>query len=381
MICDNLSKGFIQYGGYREPRHRRRKFQQSQFQQSQFQQSQFQQSKFKQESDIMTKSATGAARGKENSQAEDSGGRDLAELLTVQRVDELTGRTPLVELKSVADGSGPKVCVKMENFNPSGSIRDRYTREIVTQAVRAGYIVAGDSLAIAGIDDSAVAIALLCNLLDLELRIFAPSNSSRRLVGLIERFGADLVWTGEEAGTRGAIDEAARWSREASDRLYVDGYRRQAVKEAYREMADEILDALDGRILAAFVTSVTTGGTFRHVAGELRETHPALRVGGAVLTDEQFPELSKHSYNRLRRVSLSEAWEMRDLLAQKEGLLLSPKGAAAVLLALEMRDLLAREEGVPDEQVIVALNPDSGQRYLGWEDKPLFEVTFRPDSI
>src|SRR5699024_6096226 len=117
------------------------------------------------------------------------------------------------------------------------------------------------------------------------------------------------------------------------------------------------------------------GGTLRHVAGELRETHPTLRVGGAVLTDEDFPRLRERTYNRLRKVSLEEAWNMRDLLAQKEGLLLSPKGAAAVLLALEMRPDL------PDDQVIVALNPDSGQRYLGWEDKPLFEVTFRPDSV
>lgn len=321
----------------------------------------------------MIKGAIRAARGKGDTRPETQNARDLADMLTVNRIDELIGNTPLVKLNDITNGEGADVYIKMENFNPSGSIRDRYTREIVAHAVRAGYIVAGDSLAIAGIDDSAVAIALLSNLLNLKLKIFAPSNSSHRQVKLIERFGADIEWTQQEAGTSGAIEQAARWSREASDRIYVDGYRREAVKEAYREMAAEILEAIDGRVLAAFVTSVTTGGTLRHVAGELRETHPQLQVGGAVLTDAEFPELSAYSYNRLSKIGLKEAWKMRDHIARKEGLLLSPKGAAAVYLALKMRPDL------PKDQVIVALNPDSGQRYLGWEDKPLFEVTFRPE--
>ncbi|TDP71971.1 pyridoxal-phosphate dependent enzyme [Bradymonas sediminis] len=323
----------------------------------------------------MIKGAIRAARGKADTPIETQNARGLPDLLTVNRIDALIGNTPLVKLNRITQGEGADVYIKMENVNPSGSIRDRYTREIVTHAVRAGYIVAGDSLAIAGIDDSAVAIALLTNLLNLNLKIFAPSNSSRRQVKLIERFGADIVWTAEEAGTCGAIEEAARWSREASDRIFVDGYRREAVNEAYREMASEILDALNGQVLAAFVTSVTTGGTLRHVAGKLRETHPDLQVGGAVLTDTEFPELSAYSYNRLTKIGLKKAWEMRDYIAREEGLLLSPKGAAAVHLALKMRPDL------PKDAVIVALNPDSGQRYLGWEDKPLFEVTFRPDII
>jgi cysteine synthase A len=305
----------------------------------------------------------------------DSGAeRAGTDLRAVRRIDELVGQTPLVKLNRVVDDDGPDVYVKMENVNPSGSIRDRYVSEIVTRAVDAGYIVAGDELAIAGVDDSSVAAALLTNLLQLRLRVFAPSHSSKRLLPLIERYGAEIVWTDEDQGLGGAIDAAATWARQAADRMYVDGYRRQAVTDSYADMADELLEALHGRILGAFITSVTTGGTFRHVAKELRETHPALQVGGAVLTDNDFSDLTGHAYNRLRKVSLSEAWEMRDRIAQEEGLLLGPKGAAAVLLAIEMR------KDVPEQEAIVALNPDSGQRYLGWEQKQLFEVTFHPDS-
>lgn len=302
------------------------------------------------------------------------GAEETGELRSVDRIDDLVGQTPLVKLRRVVGDDGPAVYVKMENANPSGSIRDRYINEIVGRAYDAGYIVAGDTLAIAGLDDSSVAAALLTSLLDLNLRVFAPRHSSKRLLELVDRYGADVEWTDEEGGLHGAIDAAVQWARGGADCMYVDGFRREAVRDAYTEMADEILDALHGRILGAFITSVTTGGTFRHVAKELRQTHPALQVGGAVLTDYDFPELQGHDYNRLRKVSLQEAWEMRDRIAREEGMLLSPKGAASVLLALEMRGQL------PDEEVVVALNPDSGQRYLGWEDKPLFEVTYQPDS-
>jgi cysteine synthase A len=322
---------------------------------------------------MTTKAATRTFRVDDTSRSQTTDETRHGELRTVERIDELVGQTPLVKLNSVVDGDGPDVYVKMESLNPSGSIRDRYIREIITRAVDAGYIVAGDALAIAGIDDSSVAAALLTNLLELDLKVFAPSHSSRRLMPLIERYGADIEWTDEEDGLPAAIDQAASWARQAADRMYVDGYRRQAVNDAYTLMADEILQALHGRILGAFITSVTTGGTFRHVARELRQTHPALQVGGAVLTDAEFPELQGHAYNRLRRVSLKEAWQMRDRVAQEEGLLLGPKGAAAVLLAIEMRADIS-------EDAIVALNPDSGQRYLGWETKPLFEVTFQPDA-
>ncbi|MGM0556498.1 MAG: pyridoxal-phosphate dependent enzyme [Myxococcota bacterium] len=294
--------------------------------------------------------------------------------MAVERNDALIGNTPLVRLNKVGGDTGAEIFVKMENTNPSGSIRDRYVTEIIARAVEAGQLLGGDSVALAGLDDSALAGAFVTSLLGIDLRVFAPEHSSRRLLALIERFGADIVWTNEEDGLNGAIERAASWARAGAERFYIDGFRREAVRDAYTEMADEILTALDGRMLGAFVTSVTTGGTLREVARELRDTHPALKVGGAVLTDVDFPDLEGHEYNVLERVGLEQAWRMRDEVAQKEGLMLGPKGAASVVLALQLRQTM------PEDEVIVALNPDSGQRYLGWEDKALFEVTYDPES-
>jgi cysteine synthase A len=290
----------------------------------------------------------------------------------VGRIDLLIGSTPLVRLRRVGDGAAAPIYVKLEQHNPSGSIRDRYIAEVLERAFEAGQTVAGDTIAIAGLDDSGVSAALIGGRLGLKTRVFAPRGSSKRLLQLIERLGAQVEWTDEAEGLAGAATRAAQWAREASDRLYVDALRRQAVREAYAAIADEILTALKGQPLGSFITSVTTGATFVEVSRRLREHHPMLRVGGAVLLDRDLESLGATGQDVLRRYAMEQAWQMRDEVARREGLMLSPKGAASVLLALEL------QRNVPPDHIIVALNPDAGQRYLGWENQAVYRHHWIP---
>lgn len=291
----------------------------------------------------------------------------------VERIDELVGNTPLVRLEGIGADEGAPIYVKMENLNPSGSIRDRYIVEILERATAAGMLVAGDKVALAGIDDSAVAAALVGGILEVETHIFAPGEGGERLLPMIEHYGANVVRTDVEAGLQGAVDEAASWARKRADRMYVDGYRREAVRDAYSGIAAEILQALKGRRLGAFITSISTGGTFRNVARELRETKPDLNVGGAVLGELELPDIKEHRFNELERFSVDEAFEWRDRVADETGLLLGPKGAVCVALAVQLQQKLSPQEA------IVALNPDSGQRYLGWEDKVEYRGRLAPN--
>ncbi len=286
---------------------------------------------------------------------------------SVKSPRDLVGNTPLVRLRRTGRPDGAPIYVKLENLNPSGSIRDRYVQEIIERAMLAGQLQAGDGVAVAGIDDSSVAAAFVASSLDLALRVFAPTSSSLRLVPLIERWGGVIEWTPNTDGLEGSIKRAADWARPRADRMYVDGFRRLAVREAYRAMAHEILRSLDGRPLGAFITSVTTGGTFRSVSAELLAEHPTLVVAGVHILENEFasPDLPEG----VRDITLAQTWDLRDETARKEGLLLGPKGAACLKVALELqRDLL------PD-QAIVTLNPDAGHRYLGWEDRTLFKAT------
>mgnify|MGYP000088425997 FL=1 len=291
---------------------------------------------------------------------------------SVEAMDALIGATPLVGLERIGAG-GPPIYVKLENNNPSGSIRDRYLAEILLRASEAGQLLEGDTVAIAGIDDCSVATAFLASQLDIEVEIFASRATSRRLLPLIERYGASVRWLPEETSRSEAVEEAAEWARHHPRRMFVNGYRREAVREAYDIIADELLEALGDRPLGAFITSVTTGGAYRQVTGELRETHPEMVVGGAVLAQRSFPSLEDDAKrNILEDIDIEKAWEMRDRIARKEGLLVGPKGAAAVTLALRL------QTEVQSQAALVALNPDAGQRYLGWEDDTKFELERGP---
>ncbi|MEZ4459814.1 MAG: pyridoxal-phosphate dependent enzyme [bacterium] len=277
------------------------------------------------------------------------------------------GDTPLLRLSKTGDPSRP-IFVKLENTNPGGSIRDRYIHEIVDIALRAGQLQRGDTIVLAGIDDSAVSAASMAAQHGLKTVVFAPQSSVRRLVPLVEQ-GATIHWTDDALGLDGAVQEAAAFAREAADRAYVDGYRRTAVKEAYAALAREIVTDLGEVVLGGFVTSVTTGATFREVSRLLRATQPQLEVRGARLVQNEFATAEENPF--IRQVNMSDVWRLRDQLVEDEGLLLGPKGAACVLLCLEL------QAEIPEGRAVVALNPDSGSRYVGWENQTLFRTKFR----
>lgn len=276
------------------------------------------------------------------------------------------GNTPLIRLRNIGDAKRP-IFAKLENANPSGSIRDRYIQEIVEKALRAGQLQKDDTLVLAGIDDSAVSAAHCAVRHGLNAVVFAPESSSRRLLPFIER-GARVEWTSDAEGLEGAIQKAAAFARASVDRMYVDGYRRHAVKEAYATLAQEIVSDLGEMTLGGFVTSVTTGATFREVSRILRASHPQLEVRGARLVENEFATADENPF--IHQVNMADVWRLRDEIHGNCGVLLGPKGAACVLLCLEMQSEV--EEG----RAIVALNPDSGSRYVGWESERLFRAKF-----
>ncbi len=283
-----------------------------------------------------------------------------------QEPGKLIGVTPLVRLRRVVDQDLAPVYVKMENMNPSGSIRDRYVAEVLNRAIDAGQMQSGDEVALGKLDDSALSAGLIGGLHGLKVHVFAPKGSSKRLLELTVRHGVKVHWTDAEAGEQGSKEAAIAWTREGADRFFIEGVRRQAVRDAYRGIAEEIVTALAGEPLGAFVTSVSTGGTYTEVAPYLRDTYPSLVVAGAVLLKADMSTLVTSEDDVLKRMNLEDVWAMRDEVAREEGLLLGPKGAACVLLARDLQHTLS------PQQQIVTLNPDAGQRYLGWEEAELF---------
>ncbi len=297
---------------------------------------------------------------------------ELSESLSVDSLQRLIGHTPLVQLRRVVDPDLAPVFVKMESFLPSGSLRDRYLSETLERARLAGQIEENDSVSIAGLNDSAVSAAFLCAKMGVKLHVFTPEGSGQRLLPVVQHYGASVDWTKAEDGLPGAVKKASEWARESYDKIYIEAYRRKAVKGAYQSIASEILQALQGRPLSGFVTSVTTGATFVEVSKILMEHNPQLLVKGVTLAENDYVSCNLEGIDIM---TIEETWKYRDEIARKEGIILGPKGAACVAVACKL------QKDVPKDSAIVALNPDAGRSYIGWEDKPLFQHKYRISEL
>ena len=292
----------------------------------------------------------------------------------VHSITELIGCTPLIELSHVTMGVGPRVLVKHEGFNPGGSIRDRTVLEILNNAAASGLLHRGDELVLAGATNSAVSATVLGSARGYKTTIFHPESGSPRFVPLLRKAGATLNLTSAQGGLEGAVGQAASHAREKPGRIFIDAGRRQALQDAVRHIGREVVEALDGRAVGAFVTSYSTGATLRWATDELTIQYPELFVVGVTIKtsadsagfyNDVAPSVA-HDLEPLAdldamkvEVSELEAWRVRALLAKTEGLLLGPKGASAALTALRVRDRIA-----PDKAV-VALSIDGGHRYFG----------------
>ncbi len=295
-------------------------------------------------------------------------------------ITELIGHTPLIELGQIAKGN-PEILVKHEGMNPGGSIRDRTVLEILDMAAASGLLQRGDEVVLAGATNSALAAMVIGNCRGYRTVVFHPKQGSKRLLRLLRQSGAKVkLLPGNDMDA--AVEAAASYARETSGRIFIDAGRREVLQDAVRHIAREILEALDGQSVGAFVTSYSTGATLRHVARELRHQYPELLVLGVrvdpahnaasfyndvspSVTTEMTPLRGVRAETML--MNEREAWLARAYIARSEGLLLGPKGAAAVLGAMRIR------HRVPPESAIVALSIDAGQRYFGFEPTPVRE--------
>ena len=287
---------------------------------------------------------------------------------------DLIGATPLIELsRAVPHDEGATIFVKHEGYNPGGSLRDRTLLEILNCASGSGLLKAGDEIVLAGANNSAISAALIAHSRGYRVRVFHPRDGDRRLLKLLMETGARLSRSPRGEGLEGAREAAVAYASEGADRIFIDGTRREATVGAFRAIARELIQALGDTRLGGVVTSVSTGAAFRHLAQALREHNPEIEVAGVMieapeerraLYDDVAPDQRpttddlKEVRGELIQIAEIEAWRMRGQIARREGVLLGPKGAAAVLGALQIR------HAVPPGQAIVALSIDGGQRYL-----------------
>ena len=292
---------------------------------------------------------------------------------------ELVGGTPLYRLKR--DGGGAQAWIKLEGGNPGGSIKDRAAWGMLKEAQKNGQLTEKTVIVEPTSGNTGIGLAMLGRALGLPVVLTMPESMSQERRAVLAAFGAKLVLTPASEGMAGAVNEAKRMLAEDANALMLDQFSNPGNPRAHEESTGpEILAQLpDGKKLAAFVASFGTGGTVTGVGEVLKERNPHVKIfavepdASAVLSGGApgphklqgigagfVPAvLNTKIIDEVIQVSAENAGNTAREAAKREGLLIGISSGAALYAALELA-------GRPEfsGKTIVALLPDSGERYL-----------------
>lgn len=294
-------------------------------------------------------------------------------VLLASPVVSLIGQTPLIPLTRVAARLDPAVtlCVKLEGFNPGGSVKDRAVLSIIREALRAGDLAPGRTLLDATSGNTGIAYAMLGAALGFPVRLMLPADASLERVQILRAYGAELTLTDPAEGTDGARKLAhALAAAEPALYFYADQYNNPANPLGhYTTTGPEIWRQTGGEI-THFVAGLGTSGTMMGVGRYLRERYPAVHLVGVQpegpqnnieglkhLATADVPRIyTPDLVDRVLEVTTEEAREMARRLARQEGLFVGVSAGAAVMAALRVAQELAHG-------IVVALLPDGGFKY------------------
>ena len=298
----------------------------------------------------------------------------------------LIGNTPLVEFTHIEKKYNleAKLLAKLEYFNPAGSIKDRIAKEMIEQAERDGKLKPGSTIIEPTSGNTGIGLAAIAAAKGYKIIIVLPETMSVERRNIIKAYGAELVLSDGTKGMKGAIAKANELHAEIPNSFIPEQFENPANPEAHRKTTGpEIWEDTDGEV-DVFVAGVGTGGTITGVGEYLKSKNPDVKVvavepaSSAVLSTGQagghqiqgigagfVPEvLNTKVYDEIIAIENDDAFAEGKAFAVSEGILVGISSGAALKAATI---LASRPEN--KGKTIVALLPDSGDRYLS---TPLF---------
>ena len=300
--------------------------------------------------------------------------------------DQLIGKTPLLELTHIEETEGLKarLLVKLEYFNPAGSVKDRIAKAMIDDAEAKGYLKEGSVIIEPTSGNTGIGLASVAAARGYRIIIVMPETMSVERRQLMKAYGAELVLTEGAKGMKGAIAKAEELASEIPNSFIPGQFVNPANSAAHRATTGpEIWEDTDGKV-DIFVAGVGTGGTITGVGEYLKSQNPDMKVvavepaSSAVLSTGVagahkiqgigagfVPKvLNTGIYDEIITVTNEDAFAAGKYIGKKEGVLVGISSGAAAWAAME---LAKRPENAG--KTIVALLPDTADRYLS---TPLF---------
>ena len=301
--------------------------------------------------------------------------------------DQLIGKTPLLEVKRIESALDLKarILVKLEYFNPAGSVKDRVAAAMLDDAEAAGKLKPDSVIIEPTSGNTGIGLASVAAARGYRVIIVMPDTMSVERRKLMKAYGAELVLSEGAKGMKGAIAKAEELAKEIPGSFIPGQFVNPSNPKAhYLTTGPEILEDTDGKV-DYFVAGVGTGGTITGVGRYLKEHVPGVKVVAVEPQSSAFlstgvagphkiqgigagfaPDvLDKGIYDEILPISNEDAFEYGRLMGHKEGVLVGISSGAALKAAI---DVARRPEN--EGKTIVVLLPDSGDRYLS---TPLFE--------
>lgn len=300
---------------------------------------------------------------------------------------ELIGNTPLMEVTHYEEKNGitdATILVKLEYFNPAGSVKDRIALHMIEVAEKEGKLKPGGTIIEPTSGNTGIGLASVAAAKGYQAVLTLPETMSVERRKLLQAYGAKLVLTDGAQGMKGAIAKAEELQAQTPGSIILGQFENPANPEIHKATTGpEIWEDTDGKV-DIFVAGVGTGGTITGVGAYLKEKNPAVQV--VAVEPESSPVLSggqpgahkiqgigagfvpqtldTNIYDEIIKVSNEDAFAAGRAIATQEGVLVGISSGAALHAAAQ---LAKRPEN--KGKVIVALLPDSGDRYLS---TPLF---------
>lgn len=292
----------------------------------------------------------------------------------------LIGNTPLVEISNMEKlhGLEARVLVKLEYFNPAGSVKDRIAKAMIEDAEEKGLLKEGSVIIEPTSGNTGIGLAAIAAAKGYRIILTMPETMSVERRNIIKAYGAELVLSDGSKGMKGAIEKAEELHREIKDSFIPEQFENPANPAAHKKTTGpEIWEDTDGEV-DVFVAGVGTGGTISGVGEFLKSKKAGVKIvavepeSSAVLSTGKagahkiqgigagfVPNtLNTKIYDEIILVSNEHSFEYGKLIAKEEGVLVGISSGAALYAAVELAGR-AENEG----KTIVALLPDSGDRY------------------